>query len=543
MTMHLTPPTRRVCSPRTRRPSAFALCFVFISLFSIALSAQVAADLSGELYDDLEFWLERGYISNLPPVRPYPAQLLVPLLEQAARKGTADDRERAEGYLERLGSGFSLHASGSSEIRTGSKGFFSETGGGFTADGFIAPSVSGSLRLDVLATDQADGQLIPAYSRERLDYNLDWADIDLGGTTFLIKQSLASTVAFGSESAWFQAGITRSSYGPFFDSGGIVSASAPHAGHFSFTWRARSFTYNALLLQLVASTDRGTGKFTDKFFYLHGITFRPASWLEIGAFESAIWGGRFDLIYLLPLKELYYAQSMTGFADNSLFGLTLDLTPVGNTRFSLTLNVDDLHFNNMVRFKFDTKYKLSLQYGAAWSPDFRWLRRLTASHLLVMPYMYTHIDTPDANDPNYQNYTHLGTNLGAELQPNSDRIAAGWTARPLPFLDLSANGVYIRHGNASEGWDILNGDGTIWDPGYDSADQPTFQGHTRFLEQPVLERTLQLGLSASSRLPIPGRLAVTARAGYTFERIENPGLVEGETEVNHYVTFGLSLSY
>lgn len=543
MTMHLSSATPRAAAFRMRRSAAFAAFFALISLFSAVLSAQVAADLSGELYDDLEFWLERGYISNLPPVRPYPAQLLVPLLHEAARNGTDEDRARAERYLDRLEGGFTLHRAGSVEIRTGSKGFFSETGGGFTADGFIAPSVSGSLRLDVFATDQADGQLIPAYSRERLDYNRDWADIELGGTTLLIKQSLTSVIAFGTETAWFQAGITRSSYGPFFDSGGIVSASAPHAGHFSFTWRAPSFTYNALLLQMAATTDRGTGKFPDKYFYLHGITFRPASWLELGAFESAIWGGRFDPIYLLPLKELYYAQSMTGFSDNSLFGLTLDLTPVRNTRFSLTLNTDDLHFNDMARFKFDTKYKLSLQYGGSWSPDYRWLKRFSASHLLVMPYMYTHIDTEAAGDPNYQNYTHLGRNLGSTLQPNSDRIALGWTARPFPFLELSADGAYIRHGNASEGWDIPDGDGSIWDPGYDSAGSPTFQGHTRFLDQPVLERTLQLGLSGSSRLPIPGRLAVTARAGYTFERIENVGLAEGETEVNHYVQIGVSLSY
>jgi hypothetical protein len=156
---------------------------------------------------------------------------------------------------------------------------------------------------------------------------------------------------------------------------------------------------------------------------------------------------------------------------------------------------------------------------------------------MVTPYTYSHRDQI-SGPANYSNYTHIGTPLGPSLEPNSDRFTLDASVSPLPFFNIGLRFRTIRHGNASAG--ITDGDGTIFDDGYDDAGNPTFQSETRFLSQDVLEKILQLGLDADYTL-WKGWGTLKGKLGYTFERILNPGLVQGEREFNHF--FALSLSY
>ena len=84
---------------------AFLVTFLTLSqlFLSLSLSAQQVSDLSDRLYTDLSLWQEQGIISNLPPLRPYPMQLVETLLQQVQARGDADARQRATVYLKDFG--------------------------------------------------------------------------------------------------------------------------------------------------------------------------------------------------------------------------------------------------------------------------------------------------------------------------------------------------------------------------------------------------------------------------------------------------------
>jgi hypothetical protein len=116
--------------------------------------------------------------------------------------------------------------------------------------------------------------------------------------------------------------------------------------------------------------------------------------------------------------------------------------------------VDDFHFNDIVRLQFNTKYKLAAEAGLVWAPDNSPLAALSADYTMVFPYMYTHWNNPDtaryAGGPNYLNYSHMGRNLGTDLEPNSDRISVRTSWQTLPTLDVSLGAYFTRHANASD---------------------------------------------------------------------------------------------
>ena len=260
-----------------------------------------------------------------------------------------------------------------------------------------------------------------------------------------------------------------------------------------------------------------------------------------------MYGGRFEPVYLLPLSVAFLSQGSFGFADNSLLGVYGVATLLDQLRIPIVIYADDVHFNDLARFNFNTKYKLAAHAGVEWYPLFPVLERVSLDYLAVMPYMYTHWDeTPGrrVDQPNYSNYTHLGTSIGPSLEPNSDRLTLDVRLAPAERLGVALRLRHSRHGNASDGYldpvdggGLPDGDGTIFDPGYIGS-TPTFQAETRFLWQDVLERVTQAGLDVEYRLPLPAGGAATLSAGYLFEHARNVDLVEGANLSRHLITLG-----
>jgi hypothetical protein len=223
--------------------------------------------------------------------------------------------------------------------------------------------------------------------------------------------------------------------------------------------------------------------------------------------------------------------------------------------------VDDLHFNDMIQFQFDTKYKLAGELGLVWAPPTGFLRSLAVDYTAVFPYMYTHMydldpDTYGTRYPsqpggsahtNYQDYSHAGKNLGPDLEPNSDRISLRSTWKTLPNLDLTLLGYFIRHGNASE--NRLGGqmgpehDGSIFDDGSD--DVPGYDNnynHLRFLIQPHLETKLAGGIILSWLFPT--KLGdFTLNAEYVAEYCWNRDLIPNNNNLRNYWSLGGSYRY
>jgi len=512
---------------------------------SLGLFAQVIHDPNDPIYTDLDRWAVRGYIASLPPIRPYPAQLLDELLTRVTDSGDASARAKAQAYRAAL----------APEARSAHVGVTGTLlGEGSDASAYGAPTVDGTLRFEPLASasyslaiygtlrEPGEEKQIPGAYSPYPDFVADWAGVG----PISVLQDWTSALAVGTADLYFQAGLNRTSFGPFFDNGIVVGAQAGRAGHFSLNYRRDTWSIGVLLLEIAATDDYGDGQYPDKHLILHSFDFRPRKNLELGFFESVVWGGRWEMLYMAPFNQYFAAQSMAGFEDNSLFGLHGRWTAAPALQLLGQVYVDDLNFNDVVAFKLDTKYKLAGELGLRCAPEKSPLVDLAADYTAVMPYMYTHItgeredDRYVAEKPNYYNYTHRGAGLGTDLQPNSDRFSVRSSWRMPAGLELSLSGYLTRHGNASADEDAGTlvddpNDGSILDDGYDDDTKATFHYETRFLTQDVIDTRLAAGAGLNWTLPIPFGF-LTASADYVFEYGWNRDLVSGDDGISHFWT-------
>jgi hypothetical protein len=305
-----------------------------------------------------------------------------------------------------------------------------------------------------------------------------------------------------------------------------------------------------LMLALSASNDRGEGMFPEKFFVFHSFNFNPWPNFEFGFLESVVWGGRFETLYLIPFTNLFATQSISGdFGDNSFLGFHIRWNAPNNMQVKGQFYVDDFHFNDIMRLKFNTKYKLAAEAGLVWAPGAGLLAALSADYTMVFPYMYTHWNTPAetryAGGPNYLNYSHMGRNLGTDLEPNSDRISVRTSWRTLPNLDVSLGAYFTRHANASD--NVPEGgysqgedkdeyhNGTIFDDG-DRGSGNNYS-YLRFLIQDNIDTRLAGGLGVVWTLPT-GIGAFSLSADYVIEYGWNRNLVKDDNGLTNYWSIG-----
>lgn len=178
-------------------------------------------------------------------------------------------------------------------------------------------------------------------------------------------------------------------------------------------------------------------------------------------------------------------------------------------------------------------------------PNTHWFSFVDLNYTLVMPYMYTHVDDHNHDRPNYQNYTHHGSPLGTNLEPNSDRIHLKLKFRPLYGLDINLSNTFIRHANTTEGITDISmikdylarqytTDGSVFN--HPTITDRTSNGSTHwknhaflystpFMRQQTIQYINQLALDISCHLPIVKSGGyMLFKFGYVFEANINPGV-------------------
>ena len=539
---------------------AYPAIFLLFLANLMQAGAYSISDPNDQLYTLISGWEERGYIRHPPLVRPYPPQLVYHYLEEVIAKGSASDRELALSVREQLEGKRSLigHEDPESRIALDLDLYGELLVSQRKGESFLRPALeaniggnftdllaySGTLGLFMNAKDDA---LFTPYKLEPENFYQSGGGAIAGGS--ITEHFWQGGLFIGSEKLYFQAGMMRSSFGPFFDNGAVLGPQAPEAGHFSLTYNGSWLTISTLLLQLVATTAFGpSGNPTgpnpslvvpEKYLVIHSIDLHPSDWLSFGLIQTVVYGGRFDPLYLIPFQVLAGAQTFTGDYDNSLVGLYTRLRPLRNLSFNMLLYLDDLHLNKMFKLNFSSNQnKLAFQVGAAWVPELPLFLRLSLDYLLVTPYMYTH---GSVHPINYLTYTHQGRHLGSVLDPNSDQLTMKASLILNERIQAEIWGRYSRHGNHSEADVDSQWAGTIWDDGYDNNTQSvTFYGPSTFLAQSVLEKIFQLGLGLDFALPV-AFLDILLETEYVFEVIQNRRFIDGALETNHYLKLLLGL--
>ncbi|GHV70300.1 hypothetical protein AGMMS49928_17560 [Spirochaetia bacterium] len=538
-----------------KRLSVIALAMLFFWGTLGGINAQVLHDPNDPLYRDIDRWAAQGrFTSTLPFVRPYPAQLLETLLEEVISRGNGADQAKAAAYKKAIATPERfIHAGarGSIEGQNGEKAM--EVA--LFADGIIRPlpllGMSYSYFLYGATKEPGDEYTVPGSYSPYPDMVSDQANIG----PFNFMHNWTSAIAVGTGDIYFQAGLNRTSFGPFYENSVVIGPQAARAGHFGVNFRQPKWSFEILLLALTASDNLGQGMYPNKYMFLHSLNFRPIPSLELSFVESVIWGERLDLLYLIPFNNLFASQSMGDFGDNSIMGFNVRWAAFQDTLLLLQVYVDDFHVNDMIRLKLNTKYKLAAEAGFTWSPQKSPLLSLSADYSLVFPYMYTHITSPyedrygfkdDGSDAgpaavNYVNYAHMGRNLGPDLQPNSDRISLRTRWQALPGLEVSGSAYLTRHGNPSAGVDDMDygrHDGSIFDDG--NRDKDPYDNNYRylhFLTQDVIDTRLGAGIGLGWTLPVSfGEF--TFSAGYVLEYGWNRGFDTSDDSFVHYWSLG-----
>jgi hypothetical protein len=513
-----------------------------------AAFAQIVANPNDRLYTDLELWQNRGLIGSLPPLRPYPLQLVKKVLGDVVERGNEADQELARMYLGQMGDGNHIHAVISSLARTDTNKGYAQVGVEGSMQGSLVPSISYSTLTGIVAVQGSGNEALPEFGRTDLDFVNDGSVHAIGPTGLTPRMSMVAGTALGNESTYFQAGVLRASFGPFWGDNAILSPFSPQSGHFSLTLQQGSYTVTMALMEISGTTNSGgTSDVPTKFMALNGLELYPTDWLTLGIFESVIWGPRFEPLYLLPVIS-FYAQGMGGYSDNSFIGISGGIKFPGAVKADFILYFDDASFNDMLRLHFNTMMVLSFQAGASWTPNLPFLTRLSANILLVTPYTYTHKDGDNLpTDDNYVNYTNAGQNIGPSIQPDSARFEVSALLRPVPYLDLNVFSRLTLHGNASDG--VGGGNGTLFDDGYVNGKASFAPGYplpaglvyTRFLTQSTLEKSVQAGIDAKLNLDTPiGHVQVSL--GYTLQYILNVDLTSSNA-LDNFLSLGVVFTY
>lgn len=526
---------------------------------------QVTADPGDPLYRDLDRWEQQGFLAALPPLRPYPLQLVLVSLHQVADRAGPADAALARAYLGSLEGGslpVALHAAATYELEAKGAAILHRPGVDLESSGMLGSLLGYSIRGRLLTETGTGGEVFPRWADT---YQATLANeapptgttsslpISVGGVSFKGYGVLTGMLSFGTDRMWIQGGLTRASYGPVLESP-VLGPQAPQAGYFSATYRGSWFTYTAMVGELVAvygvqpdgqlyplsSTNTTLTDFPQKNIIMQSISLSPAPWIQADIFQTIISGGRFSPTYLLPFP--LYVQAFLGDWDNAFVGVAAKLTLPYGIRPSALLYIDDLDMAKLLHLNFDTNgNKVALQAGISWAPPLALPAQLSVTYTAITPYTYTHFSHLALN---YLQYTNLGQQLGSVLPPNSDQWSIRLMLAPLAWLRLEAWGRQIRHGNGSDyGQGSVSGDGSVYDDSTLQSGTVTYLSHSSFLTQAVLETVRQLGLDVTTDLAFFGmraRLVVS----YALESVENRGLnAAAPTELNQVLGLNLSMGF
>ncbi|MCL2719887.1 MAG: hypothetical protein FWD47_00930 [Treponema sp.] len=556
------------------------LPILFIIICS-AVFAQTVHDPNSDLYKDIDRWFVQGYITEfLPMVRPYPPKLINNLLDQVIANGNTREREQAEKYRDELAPGSRFLNIGTHVFIQGNDEDYNIIAAPYAEGLFhIRNLFTASYNLTFFSFTNPNGESfnVPGTYTQYPDLVDDNADIG----SFRILQNWTSLVAIGSSDIYFQAGLSRSSFGPFYDNGIVVGPQAPRAGHFSFMYWDPLWSMEILFQTLIATDDYGKGSFPSKYNIIHSLNIRPLKNLELGIVQALVYGERLDILYLVPFSFLFGSQTINGFDDNAFIGLNFRWRPFTGFLVSGQVYIDDFSFNGLL--KGDIYFKAAAEIGISWAPTNKILSKLDFDYTAVTPYTYSHwhetwgnkYNGQNPNHPDYPfsppigdqeprignflNYTHMGRNIGPDLDPNSDRISVRSYWKVIPNLNVNLSAYLIRHGNASAGKDLLDPayhDGSIFDAGTTdpwitlTPNDENYYQSMYFLSQDVLET--RLGGTIGIIYTIPSSFGVFKLVGeygiqHTWNRwnrnINPMGPEKGNNGFDHFWSIGCMWSW
>ncbi len=544
------------------------LVFFFLSG---GLMAQNLTELGSPLYRDLERWEVQGLLHQLPLLQPYGGQLVRGYLDQVIERGTEADQRKAQAYYDKLFAPSRVQLELADTEYFGGNEWFGLHTGIIHVQGSVGEAVHLEANIDTVVLQA--GLAYSAFKAEPLEQNtlptgrsfpLDWwldQTVTRVGDTWLAATPAYSTlISVGSPRAAFQMGTTRTSFGGFLGDSLVLSPQAVQAPQASFTWTTDSTILSFLAMSLTATDWTGkSGAYSGKFLALSTAQWEVFPWMELQVWQTAVYGQRFALEYLMP--SIYFLTAeQNGNIDNMFLGGGGTLEFPGDLSLRAKVYLDDFKVMEFIFGSSHTGLKAGMQAELDWQPSALPGFSFQGVYTAVLPYTSTHwpdyLDAQRADNyqranyafealPNYLDYSHSGRNLGFSLGPNSDRLAgqARWDG---PAESRFGWGfVVTRHANASEGADVALYpylahvlQGTVFDHGLDlNGAGANLYSVAPFLGQAIIETRAQTTVEGTWSIP---QWKLDLAASVSAEYAWNRALVAGDNGWRWFATVGLA---
>ncbi len=201
--------------------------------------------------------------------------------------------------------------------------------------------------------------------------------------------------------------------------------------------------YQNLFLELTPQYQRGADQqLPHKYATIHHLSVNVTPWLNIGAFESVVFGraNRYEFSYLNPIIFLRQVERQNGSPDNALLGLTFKAIAAKRLQLYGQFVLDEFRFSELTAGKGWIGNKFAIQAGAKYFDAFG-VKNLDLQGELnvVRPFTYSHNDS-------LANYTHYNQPLAHPIGSGFMEGSGTIRYRPARNWQVVAQGRVYRQG-------------------------------------------------------------------------------------------------
>ena len=213
--------------------------------------------------------------------------------------------------------------------------------------------------------------------------------------------------------------------------------------------RLWKFNYQNLFMELMPQFKKtGVDTLLDrKYAAMHHLSIDVTKWLNIGLFESIIFGRKnhFDFQYLNPIIFLRYAEGNIGSPDKAHVGLDFKANVAHQAQIYGQFLLDEFILKQITKSNGYWANKYAIQLGFKYVDAFN-INNLDLQFEMnrARPFTYSHNDT-------IANYTHYNQMLAHPLGANFSEYIAIAKYQPKPKIYFTAKIIYFTQGLDSAG--------------------------------------------------------------------------------------------
>lgn len=221
--------------------------------------------------------------------------------------------------------------------------------------------------------------------------------------------------------------------------------------------RIWKFNYQNLFMELMPEFHKpGYDTLIDrKYAAMHHLSMNVTKWLNIGVFESIIFGRKnhFDFQYLNPIIFYRHIEGTVGSPDNAFAGLDFKANVAKKFQFYGQLLLDEFLISKLRNAPTNWVNKYGYQLGVKYIDAFGISNLdLQVEANRVRPFTYSHYDS-------VANYTHYNQPLAHPLGANFQELIGIVQYQPFPKWNVYARAIYYFKGLDSIG---VNNGGNIF---------------------------------------------------------------------------------